>query len=153
MSYEGQCEYVHVSGTAFVFIDGLANKNREPRKQPRSPFPQLHLSNYNQNYHGNQNGTGKAAASPDTSTQKGVYFLWVYNYLLTKRWRTSAAGDEKLHDKLLTDFINFCNDEDGRLSAYWEDVKDSAEVKIDTENAAEVDVNVNGEDGDDKQRS
>ena len=79
--------------------------------------------------------------------------MWVYNYLLTKRWRTSAAGDEKLHDKLLADFISFCNDEDGRLSAYWEEVKDLAEVRTDTDNAAEGNVNVNGEEGDDKQRS
>ena len=148
MSYEGQCEYIHVSGTAFAFIDGLANRNREPRKEPHSSFPQPYLS-YNQNLHSNfQNGT----PSHDASAQSEVYFLWGYNYLMTKRWRTSSAGDEKLHDKLLADFISFCNNENGRLSAYWESCQEMLTEKI-----AEEEGHANGEvkedEGADEQRT
>ncbi|XP_072043182.1 LOW QUALITY PROTEIN: GATOR1 complex protein DEPDC5-like [Amphiura filiformis] len=132
MSYEGQCEYVHVSGAALVFIDDLANKNREPANN-HTHHSHSHLS-YNQNYHGNyQNGVNSAISRDTSSTQNGVYFLWAYNYLMTKRWRTSSAGDEKLHDKLLADFISFCNNDDGRLSAYWESCQEMLKEKIDEE--------------------
>ena len=38
------------------------------------------------------------------------------NHLLTKKWRSAATGDERLHDALLADFTRFCKGEgDGRL--------------------------------------
>ena len=49
-------------------------------------------------------------------------FLWVPNHILTKKWRTSATGDERLHDLLLADFTKFCSNEDERLSDIVKDV-------------------------------
>lgn len=49
-----------------------------------------------------------------------VGYSWAYNTMLTKAWRTGALGDERLADRLLRDFTDFCANKDGRLAAFWD---------------------------------
>ena len=58
--------------------------------------------------------------------QYDIGFLWCWNFMLTKRWRTSNTGDENFQDKMLADFRAFCSNTDNRLLDYWE----SCEAKI-----------------------
>ena len=47
-------------------------------------------------------------------------FLWSFNYMLTKRWKSSASGDEALGERLLHDFRHFCANKDNRLRNFCE---------------------------------
>ncbi|KAA0703820.1 GATOR complex protein DEPDC5 [Triplophysa tibetana] len=49
-----------------------------------------------------------------------VGYNWAYNTMLTKAWRTGVLGDEKLADRLLRDFTDFCANKDNRLVTFWE---------------------------------
>ena len=43
-------------------------------------------------------------------------FLWSWNFMLTKKWRSNQTGDEAFQDKLLEDFRRFCANDANRLS-------------------------------------
>ncbi|XP_076057838.1 GATOR complex protein Iml1 isoform X2 [Oratosquilla oratoria] len=47
-------------------------------------------------------------------------FLWSFNYMLTRRWRSNCSGENSLGDRMLQDFRHFCNNEDDRLHQFWE---------------------------------
>lgn len=47
-------------------------------------------------------------------------YNWAYNTMLTKAWRTGVLGDEKLADRLLRDFTDFCANKENRLVTFWE---------------------------------
>lgn len=49
-----------------------------------------------------------------------VGYYWAYNTMLTKAWRTGVLGDEKLADRLLRDFTDFCANKDKRLVNFWD---------------------------------
>lgn len=48
-----------------------------------------------------------------------VGFLWSWNFLLNRKWRTNNTGDEAFMDKMLADFRVFCSNQDNRLVQYW----------------------------------
>ncbi|XP_013383589.1 GATOR complex protein DEPDC5 [Lingula anatina] len=49
-----------------------------------------------------------------------VGFLWCWNSMLSKRWRSPNTGDESFQDKVLADFRAFCSNQDNRLREFWE---------------------------------
>jgi hypothetical protein len=57
---------------------------------------------------------------PQQEEDHKVGFLWAWNFMLTKKWRSSNTGDELFQDKMLADFRRFCANEDNRLKEYWE---------------------------------
>lgn len=59
---------------------------------------------------------------------ESVGYYWAYNTMLTKSWRTGVLGDEKLADRLLRDFSDFCANKDNRLLTFW----DSCQEKMNT---------------------
>lgn len=52
--------------------------------------------------------------------EERVGYHWAYNTMLTKAWRTGVLGDEKLAERLLRDFTDFCANKDNRLVSFWE---------------------------------
>lgn len=52
--------------------------------------------------------------------EERVGYHWAYNTMLTKAWRTGVLGDEKLAERLLRDFTDFCANKDNRLVNFWE---------------------------------
>ena len=59
----------------------------------------------------------------DGSSVTGYYqvgFLWSWNFMLTKRWRSSSTGDEAFLDKMMADFRAFCSNKHDRLKEYWQ---------------------------------
>lgn len=54
------------------------------------------------------------------SGEDRVGYYWAYNTMLTKAWRTGVLGDERLADRLLKDFTDFCSNKDNRLLKFWE---------------------------------
>ncbi|XP_068748692.1 GATOR1 complex protein DEPDC5-like [Montipora capricornis] len=53
-------------------------------------------------------------------------FQWMPNFMLTKRWRSAATGDQGASSKLRNEFEDFCADKNGSLEAFWESCKESA---------------------------
>ena len=90
-----------------------------------------------------KNGTKERHLSSESSVSEHaaatakyrVGFLWSWNFLLTKRWRSSHTGDEHYQDKVLADFRAFCSNVDNRLRDYWDDCKERYSGSCCTEDA------------------
>lgn len=54
-----------------------------------------------------------------------IEFIWSWNYMLTKRWRSPSTQDESYAVSLLADFKDFCANGDNRLTELWSEVKES----------------------------
>eukprot|EP00057_Strongylocentrotus_purpuratus_P028669 XP_011683143.1 PREDICTED: DEP domain-containing protein 5 [Strongylocentrotus purpuratus] len=48
-----------------------------------------------------------------------VGFLWSMNHMLTKRWRCSACGDEKVYDSIMREVISMSRNVKGKLTDFW----------------------------------
>jgi len=48
-----------------------------------------------------------------------IGFLWSWNFMSSKRWRSANTGDETFQDNVLRDFRAFCSNEENRLSDFW----------------------------------
>ena len=55
--------------------------------------------------------------------EKQVGFLWTWNYMSSRRWRSSNTGDEMFQDTMLADFRRFCSNDEGRLTEFWDSFK------------------------------
>ncbi|KAL1140271.1 hypothetical protein AAG570_000203, partial [Ranatra chinensis] len=119
-------QYVHVSGNVFLRIPSLpcehtgsesgVSRSRPVRRQsassdtltasPHHEFITRHVS------------------SPPTDLETRVGFLWSWNHIVSRRWRlggsTNALCDEPFQNKLLSDFKEFCSNQNNRLKAYWD---------------------------------
>ena len=47
-------------------------------------------------------------------------FLWTFNYMLTKRWKSSISGDNEVGFSMLHDFRQFCSNHNNRLRDFWD---------------------------------
>lgn len=52
-----------------------------------------------------------------------IEFIWSWNYMLTKRWRSPSTQDESYAVSLMQDFKSFCMNGDDRLIRFWEEVR------------------------------
>jgi hypothetical protein len=48
-------------------------------------------------------------------------FLWSWNHMVSRRWRTNQGVDNNFQTKLLKDFREFCANVDDRLRTFWEE--------------------------------
>jgi len=53
-----------------------------------------------------------------------IGFLWSWNFMLSKRWRSPNTGDEHFQDTVLRDFRAFCSNSNSRLEEFWTRYKD-----------------------------
>lgn len=54
------------------------------------------------------------------NTIKIIGFLWCWNYMITKRWKTNVTGDEHSMRKIMEDFKAFCSNDKNRLREFWD---------------------------------
>ncbi|XP_016341009.1 DEP domain-containing protein 5-like isoform X4 [Sinocyclocheilus anshuiensis] len=97
---ENKPQYIHVTGTVFLQLPYLKRKYSSGQRRRRNS-----ATSANQNLFGSEERVG---------------YNWAYNTMLTKAWRTGVLGDEKLADRLLRDFTDFCANKNNRLVTYWE---------------------------------
>lgn len=57
-----------------------------------------------------------------------VGFLWSMNHMLTKKWRCSACGDEKVYDSVMRELIDLSQNVGGKLKECWMQNKDGLRV-------------------------
>ncbi|XP_065146520.1 GATOR1 complex protein DEPDC5 isoform X2 [Paramisgurnus dabryanus] len=97
---ENKPQYIHVTGTVFLQLPYSKRKYSSGQRRRRN--------------------SGTSANQSLFGSEDRVGYNWAYNTMLTKAWRTSALGDEKLADRLLRDFTDFCANKDNRLVTFWD---------------------------------
>ncbi|XP_069367185.1 GATOR1 complex protein DEPDC5 isoform X7 [Paralichthys olivaceus] len=106
---ENKPQYIHVTGTLFLQLPYSKRKYSSGQQRRR------------------RNSTTSNSHGPFGSEEQVGYY-WAYNTMLTKAWRTGVLGDERLADRLLRDFTDFCSNKDNRLLNFW----DSCQEKMNT---------------------
>ncbi|XP_034743800.1 GATOR complex protein DEPDC5 isoform X9 [Etheostoma cragini] len=94
-------QYIHVTGTVFLQLPYSKRKYSSGQTRRR------------------RNSTNSNSQGPFGSEERVGYY-WAYNTMLTKAWRTGVLGDERLADRLLRDFTDFCANKDNRLLHLWD---------------------------------
>ncbi|XP_023820575.1 GATOR complex protein DEPDC5 isoform X2 [Oryzias latipes] len=98
---ESKPQYIHVTGTVFLQLPYSKRKYSSGQQRRR------------------RNSTTSNSQGPFGGEDR-VGFYWAYNTMLTKAWRTGLLGDERLADRLLRDFTDFCANKDNRLQNLWD---------------------------------
>ncbi|KAM6984843.1 GATOR1 complex protein DEPDC5 [Aplochiton taeniatus] len=99
---ENKPQYIHVTGTVFLQLPYSKRKYSMGQQQRRR-----------------RNSTASASQGL-FGCEERVGYHWAYNTMLTKAWRTGVLGDERLPDRLLRDFSDFCANKDRRLVNFWD---------------------------------
>ncbi|XP_078600096.1 GATOR1 complex protein DEPDC5-like isoform X7 [Branchiostoma floridae x Branchiostoma japonicum] len=112
-------QFVHETGVALVQIPEYRSKAQGLQKF-KTPFSPISADTRTPNEASNaQSRTVPSSQNENDDEERKVGFYWTYNYVLTKRWRSSSTGEEKFGERLLADLTNFCLDEDWRLRDFW----------------------------------
>ncbi|KAM4624323.1 GATOR1 complex protein DEPDC5 [Polymixia lowei] len=98
---ENKPQYIHVTGTVFLQLPYSKRKYSSGQQRRR------------------RNSTTSNSQGPFGAEERVGYY-WAYNTMLTKAWRTGVLGDERLADRLLRDFTDFCANKDNRLLNFWD---------------------------------
>ncbi|XP_068195944.1 GATOR1 complex protein DEPDC5 isoform X2 [Antennarius striatus] len=98
---ENKPQYIHVTGTVFMQL----------------PYSKRKYSSGQQRRRRNSTTSNSQGA---LGGEERVGYYWAYNTMLTKAWRTGVLGDERLADRLLRDFTDFCANKDNRLLNLWD---------------------------------
>ncbi|KAM3865836.1 GATOR1 complex protein DEPDC5 [Diretmus argenteus] len=102
---ESKPQYIHVTGTVFLQLPYSKRKYSSGQQRRR------------------RNSTTSNSQGPFGGEEPTGYY-WAYNTMLTKAWRTGVLGDERLADRLLRDFTDFCANKDNRLLNFWDSCQD-----------------------------
>ncbi|XP_053500716.1 GATOR complex protein DEPDC5 isoform X2 [Ictalurus furcatus] len=98
---ENKPQYIHVTGTLFMQLPYSKRKYSSGQQRRRR-------------------NSASSASQCLFGPEERVGYHWAYNTMLTKAWRTGVLGDEKLAERLLRDFTDFCANKDNRLVSFWE---------------------------------
>ena len=114
-------QFIHCSGGMFILIPNskaLTPRNKDgTHKNPaqkRISATTKHID-YITRHRSRNNSFNEGVPY----VEERVGFLWTWNFMLTKRWRSVSTGDEHFQDKMLADFRAFCSNEHNRLHDYW----------------------------------
>lgn len=64
--------------------------------------------------------TSQTVSQQNYETEIEIGFLWSWNFMSSKRWRTINTGDEHFQDTVLRDFRAFCSNSENRLAEFWQ---------------------------------
>ncbi|CAL1534400.1 unnamed protein product [Lymnaea stagnalis] len=115
-------QYVHCTAGMFILIPESVpalptGQNIGQLKKSSSELHQLYIARQ-----------GRPESAPN-----GVGFLWSWNYMSSKRWRSANTGDEAFQDFMLADFRSFCSNENKRLSEFWQKCSGSLQALFSAE--------------------
>ncbi|CAH0554753.1 unnamed protein product [Brassicogethes aeneus] len=136
-------QYIHSTGTIFVLVSTVAPKSRnrinsvnnsrgtgrysvhaDVVPSPHEAYITRHVS-------------GKNKDDYDNSRKLG--FLWSWNHMVSRRWRTNQGVDNNFQTKLLKDFREFCANLDNRLKNFWEECWEAKEAAFTYRNSGASD--------------
>ncbi|XP_056008596.1 GATOR complex protein DEPDC5-like isoform X2 [Ostrea edulis] len=120
---DDQQQYIHCTGGMFSLIESSHLVSPKVVKTTPSRFSKKSAGELRKDYIARQNSN---TSSSDVVTKNKTGFLWSWNFMSSKRWRSPNTGDESFQDKMLADFRQFCANENNRLTEFWNDFKMSA---------------------------
>lgn len=124
-------QYIHATGTIFILISNSAPKSDRSRANSMKERRQF-TSRYSvhadvvpspHEAYITRHVSGKNKADYDNSRKMG--FLWCWNHMISRRWRTNQGVDTNFQIKCLKDFRAFCNNSQGRLRTFWRESWDA----------------------------
>lgn len=98
-----------------VTMASLKIEEQETVSSPHEEYITRHISGARKNKASRLRG----------ETNERFEFIWSWNYMLTKRWRSPSTQDESQAVSLMLDFRDFCANGSERLVNFWEQVKHS----------------------------
>lgn len=110
---KSQIQYVHVSGSIFVMVPRKSDRSApspksENEMNPQETYINKHFSRVKQEDNDlKQNRTFRTG------------LLWSWNYMITKRWKSKATGDETFMRRVMEDFKQFCSNNKNRLLEFY----------------------------------
>jgi hypothetical protein len=116
--------YVHSSGNMFVLIPAtnMTNQGIGIKSSPKFAVSKSQDSPVASSYEDYITRHVSVKSKDPFHEETRVGYLWSWNYMVSKRWKTSstpALGDDGFFMKILRDFQAFCNNENNRLRHYW----------------------------------
>lgn len=127
---ENKPQYIHVTGLSqhsiethklpFCFLE--ADQLQSSSFLSGTVFLQLPYSKrkYSSGQQRRRRNSTTSNSQGPFGSEEQVGYYWAYNTMLTKAWRTGVLGDERLADRLLRDFADFCANKDNRLLNFWD---------------------------------
>ncbi|XP_066249180.1 GATOR complex protein Iml1 isoform X1 [Euwallacea similis] len=117
-------QYIHATGTIFVLISSpksersRANSLKDRRPNTTSKYS-LHADVVPSPHEAyiTRHVSGKNKADYNNTRKMG--FLWCWNHMISKKWRTNQGVDSNFQIKCLKDFKAFCNNNEDRLRSFW----------------------------------
>ncbi|RUS89768.1 hypothetical protein EGW08_002471, partial [Elysia chlorotica] len=110
-------QYVHCTAGMFILIPDLSLDHHSQTPEPLDPVEMSKRSSADLH----KLYVARQAERPE----KQVGFLWTWNYMSSRRWRSNNTGDEIFQDTMLADFRRFCSNDEGRLTEFWDSFKGS----------------------------
>lgn len=128
-------QYVHCTGGMYVIIED-SHVPTVPNKDTNSTGKFSRLNSYGNGKDVKHSGSfGKKSSAEmrkdyiarqtsetfktSTEPELEIGFLWSWNFMSSRRWRSANTGDEHFQDKVLSDFRAFCSNEEHRLQDFW----------------------------------
>ncbi|CAH1099750.1 unnamed protein product [Psylliodes chrysocephalus] len=123
-------QYIHATGTIFVLISRPVSKvrnriNSSVRQMGKYSVHADIVPSPHEAYI-TRHVSGKNKDDYDNSRKMG--FLWSWNHMLSKRWRTNQGVDNSIQLKLLKDFREFCSNSNNRLKNFWYECWETKEL-------------------------
>ncbi|XP_052798952.1 GATOR complex protein Iml1-like isoform X2 [Mya arenaria] len=138
--HEEYHQYVHCTGGMFIIIEETKASASTPtvkeKKVMTSPASYGHSVNFSaarmtrscesfkkssaemrKDYIARQ--TSQTIDAQKYEQEVEIGFLWSWNFMLSKKWRSSNTGDEIFQDTVLRDFRAFCSNQENRLFEFW----------------------------------
>lgn len=114
---EYRYQFVHCTGGMFILVPDIKTSSPITIEAPySSSFGKKSSSDLHKDYIARQ-----TSSTLTDEPQSEIGFLWSWNFMLSKRWRSGNTGDEHFQDKMLADFRVFCSNADNRLTQFWTD--------------------------------
>ncbi|XP_050310253.1 GATOR complex protein Iml1 isoform X3 [Anthonomus grandis grandis] len=117
-------QYIHATGTIFLLINCSA-----PKPEKGKPIDNKRLNAMTKySLHAGfmpspheayitRHVSGQNKADYDNSRKLG--FLWCWNHMISRKWRTNQGVDSNFQIKVLKDFKAFCSNSENRLRDFW----------------------------------
>lgn len=120
-----QRQFVHISGFVFVMLPNIDNIKCPHIMSPtrkRTFMLKLELSEPICSPHEEyitRHFSGVKQTEDRTKADSKIGYLWSWNYMLTKRWRSASTQDEGFAVALMQNFREFCQNREDRLVNFW----------------------------------
>lgn len=110
--------YVHCTGGNFILMEDSHVSSPTLKDTPySSSFSKKSTSELRKDYI--KRSQSSQFHQKEQVMESKIGYLWSWNFMSSKRWRSANTGDEFFQDKMLSDFRDFCSNKENRLQEFW----------------------------------